>query len=209
MNKFCLLIGGLLWSLLSEGQLFPKLDIYKVHLNDSDRYIVAEIIPLEKLPKSYPYKFYYWFSSSTIKTTQGGYSGELLNGGFSEYYGNKNLRQQGEFIAGLKDKDWRLWNEEGFLTKKESWRSGVKEGPFILYNEKGNIKQQGNYHLGRLNGKVISYFPKDSSNTVIYRGGSLRSTASPRSFIGRLHIFTRNSFTRTTSDSATHVNVKK
>jgi len=68
--------------------------------------------------------FYYWYEANEIHMTQGGYSGKLLNGVYTEYYKNKNLKTQGGFKNGLKDGHWKSWNTDGVLLSDTDWKHG-------------------------------------------------------------------------------------
>lgn len=112
------------------AQKMPELSLYKIHINQTDKTIVAEIKEVSKAPRLKRNVFYYWYSANAIHSTQGGYSGTLLNGSYNEYYLNKNIREQGNFKKGVKTGIWRSWDKDGMLTKMEKWKNGVllKEG---------------------------------------------------------------------------------
>ncbi|MBW4890130.1 hypothetical protein KXQ82_10405 [Mucilaginibacter sp. HMF5004] len=134
-----------LFSVAGFAQQTPNLGIYKVHLNTPDKSIIAEINPVGTAPTPRTDKIYYWFSSNSIKQTQGSFSGHLLNGPYKEFYLNKNLKEEGLFKKGLKTGLWKNWSLDGVLLQQVNWENGVKSGPFVLYDEKGNLKQKGDY----------------------------------------------------------------
>jgi hypothetical protein len=47
-------------------------------------------------------KFYHWFMSQRVHSTQGESSGVLLNGEFESFYPSKQLCEKGVFSKGLK-----------------------------------------------------------------------------------------------------------
>jgi len=161
--------------------------MYKIHLTDSNRLITAEIKPLEFTPKKYINRFYYWYSSNAIKKTQGGYSGKLLNGLYVEYWPNKNLREQGNFYGGLKDKEWSSWSENGFLLRKVMWKMGEKSGVSEYFDEFGNLKERRTYSHNILSPHIQYFGGKD---TVTQKHKDLTDTTRSRSsFFARLHLF--------------------
>lgn len=107
------------------AQKLPAFGFEKVHITEADKIIQAEVIPVNAEPRIKPGLFYYWYSANAIHATQGGYSGQLLNGVYTEYYLNKNLKEQGNFKKGLKDGSWRSWNEDGSVNKVSFWKNGV------------------------------------------------------------------------------------
>ncbi len=108
-----------------SAQKYQDYVLDKVRIVEPDKIIQAEILPVTTEPRIKSDRFYYWYSSNKIHFTQGGFSGKLLNGGYNEYYLNKNLKEQGNFKKGLKDGAWKSWNEEGTLSQLSIWKNGV------------------------------------------------------------------------------------
>lgn len=108
-----------------SAQKIPDMSLYKVRLYEKDKTISAEINEVNSAPHIRPRRFYYWYNANAIQSTQGGYSGKLLNGLYTEYYLNKNLKEEGVFNKGLKTGLWKSWNEDGTLNHTARWRKGV------------------------------------------------------------------------------------
>ncbi|WP_345954245.1 hypothetical protein [Mucilaginibacter sp. PAMB04168] len=170
MTKTYLTLLALLSTLTLYAQKWPEYGLSQVRIIEADRTIVARIEPSGK-PDIYTGRQYYWYSSNTIQTTQGGFSGRLLHGIYQEFYISKNLKTQGYFKKGLKDGVWKSWNENGTLIETETWQQGSKNGEFTTYDALGRQKQQGNYKDGFREGKVRSYQGPDSVTTVRYKAG--------------------------------------
>lgn len=134
-----------LFPLFSFAQKLPDFGIDKVHIINGDKNIQAEILPVSSEPDLYNDRFYFWYSSNTIHSTQGGYSGRLLNGNYKEFYPNKTLKEEGNFKNGLKEGLWKDWNDAGNLMQQYTWKKGLRSGKFIVCDEKGYIKQSGYY----------------------------------------------------------------
>jgi antitoxin component YwqK of YwqJK toxin-antitoxin module len=143
MKKILLLV--FLWPLLGQAQKIPDFGFNKVRIADGDKIIQAEILPVAGVPGTRPHLVYYWYSANVIHTTQGGFSGRLLNGSYTEYYTNKNLEEQGTFNKGLKNGVWKIWADNGLLTATYTWNNGVRSGHFVVYDEQGRVKQSGKY----------------------------------------------------------------
>ncbi len=90
-------------------------------------------------------KYYYWFKAQKVIITQGGASGQLLNGSFEAFYDNKQLSRKGKFKKGLKDGEWLYWRENGSLIRTENWNNGNKRGIEVVYNEKGIVTETYKY----------------------------------------------------------------
>jgi hypothetical protein len=148
MKKILLLIS--LFPLFTYAQKLPDFGLDKVHIINNDQNILAETIPVNSEPDLYNDRFYFWYSSNRIHSTQGGYSGRLLNGNYKEFYPSKALKEEGCFKEGLKDGIWKTWNEDGNLAQQYTWKKGLLSGKFIICDEKGYIKQSGKYKNGIL-----------------------------------------------------------
>jgi hypothetical protein len=151
----------------------------KIRLNEPGRSIVMEVLPASK-PSVKTDRLYYWFSGNVVHTTQGGFSGKLLNGAYNEYSSNKSLKEQGNFKQGLKNGIWKTWTEEGALNQQITWKNGMKDGAFILYDEQGNVRQSGAFNNNLLDGKVSYYHGKDSIETKIFKAGVPITPSSPK-----------------------------
>ena len=123
----------------ASAQIYPDYGLTKIRLIDSGRTIELEINPVKHEPAVKAALFYYWYSANQMHSTQGGYSGQLLNGLFTEYYENKNLKDQGAFNCGLKDGLWKSWNKDGTLKKQVNWDNGV-----VIYGKKPTFFQRLN-----------------------------------------------------------------
>jgi hypothetical protein len=114
----------LLMTASAFAQKMPDIGLYKVRIEESDKTIVAGINEVSPSPPAKPTLFYYWYSANQVHTTQGGYSGRLLDGVYIEYYPDKNLKEEGTFKKGLKNDTWKSWNQDGTLKQVIQWKSG-------------------------------------------------------------------------------------
>ena len=90
-------------------------------------------------------KFYFWYKAQKVLSTQGGASGQLLNGDFEAFHENKQLAQKGTFYKGLKDGNWIYWRKNGTLITIENWKHGEYSGTKELFNEKGELIETSKY----------------------------------------------------------------
>lgn len=165
-----LLIAG--YSFTATAQKLPDIGLYKIHLTDTDKTIVADINLVSKPPVKQDL-YYHWYNANMIHVTQGGYSGKLLNGTYTELYLNKNVKVQGSFKNGLMHNTWKTWNINGLLINVYNWDEGIMNGEFRLYDGKGKVLEKGTYKKGRLNGLVRTYSEPDSVKVVNYADGKI------------------------------------
>ena len=193
-NKLLILL--LFLPVITRAQKIPDMGLYKVRIVTPEKNITAEIKPVTSEPELDPVRFYSWYSSNHISQTQGGFSGKLLNGSYSEYYLNKSLKQQGIFDKGLKNGLWKNWNEAGFLISEVNWKEGFKDGIYELFDEKGNRIQKGSFKHGFLNGEQYNYSVKPGIQGTLnyteinnYKNGVLVPPDTASKFWRRLNIF--------------------
>ena len=133
--------------------------------------IKAHVKPAEHVSLSND-KWYYWFSGNLINSTQGGYSGKLLNGDYQDYYMNKNLKEAGLFDKGLKNGNWKSWMENGILTNQYYFKEGKKDGLYLKYDSTGRISEKGYYANDLLSGKQETV-TADSTRVIYYKDGKI------------------------------------
>lgn len=112
-------------SITTFAQKMPDYGLNKVRIILPNKTVIAEINPVTSKHAAKPALFYYWYEANQIHSTQGGFSGKLLDGQYTEYYLNKNLKEQGSFKKGLKNGAWKSWNEDGTLAVSSTWKNGL------------------------------------------------------------------------------------
>lgn len=142
---------------VARGQKYEKDYLtHKVIVNEVDRTIVAYVKPVKQVTLDTD-KRYYWFSNDQINSTQGGFSGKLLNGCYEEFYADKNLKEKGSLDKGLKAGVWKRWDEKGNLKDDYTWDLGRRNGIYHKYDSVGKVLETGRYKKDLLNGKQYTY----------------------------------------------------
>jgi len=114
------------------------------------------------------YRTYYWYKSNEVHQSKGGYGGELLHDNYTKYFITNELQEQGDFVFGLKDGEWKEWYKNGKLKEVTNWEKGQQHGGYWFYNEKGELITKGKYLHGAKKGRWINYVSKD---TIVYKQG--------------------------------------
>lgn len=149
---------------------------HRVITNFDDHTVIAYVKPFGNVSILND-RTYYWFSGKQINTTQGGYSGKLLNGEYQDFYTNKNLKESGSFFKGLKDGVWKTWNESGMLNDLFTFKNGRKNGVYAKYDHTGKVLEQGSYKDDLLTGhQMISV--GDSMKVISYKEGKVKEKKS-------------------------------
>lgn len=150
-------------------------DLYRKHSikQDGETYQFLVIDADEKETKHFDKsKYYFWFKAQKVITTQGGASGQLLDGKFESFYENKQLSSKGNFKKGLKDGEWLYWKKDGSLIRTENWKKGVKSGSQKIYDEKGSVTEETNYKCSG------AYTRKTADSLIVSNASGTRKTIS-------------------------------
>jgi antitoxin component YwqK of YwqJK toxin-antitoxin module len=126
------------------AQKLSDYGIDKVRIVETDKIIQAEIIPVNSAPAIKSDRFYYWYNDNSIHSSQGGFSGKLLNGLYEAYYLNHNLKEKGAFKKGLKNGIWKSWKEDGTLSQVANWKNGIliPEGSVSFWDKVNILKRK-------------------------------------------------------------------
>jgi len=172
-----LLIAALFCSNAVRAQSYvDKMLSHQITLNYPDHTVVASVKPVEMVSIESA-AAYYWFSGNQINTTQGGYSGKLLNGKYQDFYLNKNLKEAGWFDKGLKSGLWKSWTENGILKDEYTFNAGAKNGDYVKYDTIGKVFEKGSFKQDLLSGKQERVVG-DSTVTIYYQQGKIKERKS-------------------------------
>jgi antitoxin component YwqK of YwqJK toxin-antitoxin module len=148
-------------------------------INYLDKVVYASVMTNSKKVSVKNDRFYYWYKANDIKTSQGGFEGKLLDGSYTEFYPDKNLKEQGFFKTGLKNGVWKTWHHNGKLASISKWKKGKLNGVFKIFSVDGEILSEGKYKEDKLNGEIITFL--DSGKVIVknYKKGQ-QAKASPK-----------------------------
>lgn len=152
----------------------PDNNYQAIRIEQGDSIVVFNIGSKQEV-KTIPEATYFWFNSKEIKYTQGGFSGNPLDGKYEVFYPNGNLKSKGSFTLGLKDGEWLSWHANQRLAATLNYRKGVRHGSFENYDRNGAIVREGSYLNGQLNGKV-SVGSGEEMTTYVYQKGAVSDT---------------------------------
>ena len=146
--------------------------IRKININRGDTIINAELLNNLKSPKLKSECLYYWYSSSGIHINQGGYSGILLHGQYTEYDKYNNLILKGVLKYGTKSGTWSSWYSNGNIKEINRYEKGLHTGKCIKYDSSGNCIFSGLYHNDKLI-KEYKIIPTDKLKKSRSKNGSV------------------------------------
>jgi len=159
-------------SLFLDAEKFPKNSkTYTVYVNCEDCSIHADVLfESANIHPKIGYT-YYWYTDNEIKNTDGGFDGKLLHGEYKSFYLNKNLKEEGMFLYGLKDGIWKTWFPNGKIHEIVHYKKSRMHGDCEEYDENGNMVSKSNFKNGVLNGKMISYKKGNVDTVMVYKKG--------------------------------------
>ena len=153
-----------------QAQSYEALTSQKVVINLDDHTIVTYTRPRGRI-STHNDCSYYWLSGQSIHVTQGGFSGKLLNGSYESFYLNKNLKESGNFLDGVKIGEWKNWTDQGVLTDQYIWKAGKKNGKYRKFSPEGKEIEYGCYQNDLLHGKQV--IVGDSLHVIHYKHGKV------------------------------------
>ncbi|MBO9596032.1 MAG: hypothetical protein J7599_24225 [Niabella sp.] len=140
----------------------------QVRVDSLDRSFLFQVT--DATPRLHGHRFYTWFKSGRIHTTEDGYYGKLLHGYYKVVDKERRLLEEGRFKLGAKKGVWRTWHENGRLktmTRKRLWDGAWRIEAFA---PDGQRIKKGFEKNNQFTGRQVEMV-KDSAVVVIYRNG--------------------------------------
>jgi hypothetical protein len=127
---------------------FDKVEIQTLYINAKDSLVRFQVMSDSKKVKFEPGLQYAWFKSNTILRTMGGADGKLLNGEYTCFYPDNNLKEKGKFSKGVKNGSWINWYENGKMQAIITWKLGKLHGIHKIYDSDGKVIVSEKYRRG-------------------------------------------------------------
>lgn len=83
------------------------------------------------------------------------------------YYPTGELKEEGEFIDGVREGEWKFYYRNQKPEQKGKYVKGKVHGSWIWYYENGKKRREETYRFGKEDGTIIEY---DSLGTIITQG---------------------------------------
>jgi hypothetical protein len=119
---------------------------------------------------------FYWTIKREIHSSQGGYSGNLLHGPYTEYFANNQLQVKGQLKLGIRVNEWKYWYLNGILNKVVFYKNGKIHGRVIQYNEEGKTIRIEKFKNGQRHGNFTKIINDTLSFTEKYKNGKLQTS---------------------------------
>jgi antitoxin component YwqK of YwqJK toxin-antitoxin module len=168
------------YSTLQAQSPDKKQETYTVNLSNRDSAVKASIYYDKKEVSAKPDRYYAWYGSNKITSTQGGYEGRLLHGTYISFYPDNNLKQKGQYKKGMKNKEWLSWYENGNIREISRWKNGCRDGKQSSFDRKGNLTETAIYRSGKLNGKYVLFNEGKAETVKKYKNGTERLAKEKR-----------------------------
>ncbi len=69
-------------------------------------------------------------------------SSNELSRGVTSYHENGELKHQGFYNAGIKNGEWKEWDEQGRLIGTSKYLNGMKHGVWRVFDQDGNKRME-------------------------------------------------------------------
>lgn len=97
---------------------------------------------------------YFWYDLNEVNSSVYGFKGRVLNGKYTKsVLENGKIIEQGVFLNGVKNGEWKEWYNNGTLKKSQMWNNGYKEGKFLSFDEDSKLITKGSFYRGKKKGK--------------------------------------------------------
>ncbi len=177
--SFIILLLSLINQKMGYGQKpnIPDLKKQEFTISSADSVIVFEVVS-KKDPniKVQNDRKYYWYYANAILITNGGYDGKLLNGNYTSFFINKNLKEKGKFKDGLKIGEWKIWYENGNLKEVSFWKNGLKNGDYTLFEISGDIIEKCLYKDNKVHGNRITFKDQKIESITKFKNGKVKES---------------------------------
>lgn len=100
---------------------------------------------------------YYWFDQGHIGKSQGGFTGQLLDGAYEAKLRKGGPIRKGNFRDGLRIGTWLEWYPNGKIKRSDDWRNGQRHGKASTYDAAGGLIREASYRNNELHGTVTEY----------------------------------------------------
>jgi len=141
MKTKLIYLGFGLWMLTScKPQELKEMSLLtrRVRIESDGIGIEANLADESVLVKAKMDRVYYWFEKGKISSSQGFFSGKLLDGKYRVYAAeNKEIAIAGQFTKGLKTGMWLHFNQNGILEQRQEFMHGKANGLTIAYDSTG------------------------------------------------------------------------
>tara|TARA_Y100000588_G_scaffold128636_1_gene140945 strand:- start:270 stop:902 length:633 start_codon:yes stop_codon:yes gene_type:complete len=84
--------------------------------------------------------------------------GNVLEGPYEVYNENGQLEEKGTYKDGERDGPHEVYYENGHLSYKRTYKDGVRDGPYESYDIPGQLNARGTYRDGVKDGPYEIYF---------------------------------------------------
>lgn len=121
-----------------------------IRVSLTDRSIEAIVLNKRKAISPKQDRDYFWCIGQRIVATQGGVSGDVLDGPYTEYHPNGQLMTKGWLSKGLRTGSWLEWDEQGRLLRSTGWKDGRKHGRSLIMDMAGGEPTGQRYRNGKL-----------------------------------------------------------
>ena len=98
----------------------------------------------------------------SILQTKITYKDDILDGPWTSYHENGEIKLDGQYADGLKDRLWTTYDEDGKITLTEEYSDDYLDGERVSYFDNESVKERSNYSGGFLDGTFETYHDNPS-----------------------------------------------
>ena len=107
-----------------------------------------------------------YFNNTELIKQEMSFKNGKLNGNYTAYFKNGNIRRKGEYSKGMYNGKWEQWTEEGKKLYEVHYKNDTLCGSFAVWYPTGVLKQKGIYARNSKSGVWTEY---DEAGMIIKR----------------------------------------
>ena len=102
-----------------------------------------------------------------INYTEQTKAAQQLTGSYKDYYNNKKLKTEANYVNGNLDGLWQQFYDTGEINWKVNYKNGYKTGRYKKHHKNGTLELEGNCENNLKNGKETNF---DNNGNIIWQG---------------------------------------
>jgi len=143
------LVGMLLFLIFIKSAVSQS-DLKEIKIRDDEYFVLTSANRLSINVKTKQGMTYFWYADQRIRSNDGGYHGQLLQGDYKKFDSDNNLIESGCFNKGRKKGQWIIWNNKGKIECTSEWRKGRPHGNWCYYDGTSKPTMEKKYKNGIL-----------------------------------------------------------
>lgn len=117
----------------------------------------------------------YWFHKQKLHVSEGSFEGKPLDGTYTSFYIDGQLKEKGKFRCGMRTGEWKRWWPNGRISHRTPYSKGDIEGKQLLFSDDSKLLSKRSFRNGLRHGRSIDYSSEKTVITIFRNGNEVSS----------------------------------